>query len=127
MLICVVFQCKHLFHSTQYSIPLHTFMAANGFFIFFFHFRFQLIHRKKKEEIIHALFFLKKIATRINIQAVNIPPSQWCVCRQPSFGQMIFCDNPTCLIKWFHMDCVKIQVVPEGNWYCQNCNLLQKK
>ncbi|XP_031633603.1 inhibitor of growth protein 5-like isoform X2 [Contarinia nasturtii] len=46
---------------------------------------------------------------------------KWCVCRRESFGNMIFCENPQCTIKWFHMDCMKVTTIPEGDWFCQNC------
>lgn len=47
---------------------------------------------------------------------------EWCVCRRSSFGIMIFCENPACPIKWFHMDCMGIQTAPVGDWLCPNCN-----
>ena len=32
--------------------------------------------------------------------------SLWCYCNQPSYGNMIKCDNRTCTIQWFHFDCL---------------------
>lgn len=52
-------------------------------------------------------------------------PRSWCICRRISFGTMIFCDNPSCLIKWFHLECISMHKVPENDWYCANCALLQ--
>ena len=33
---------------------------------------------------------------------------------------MIACDNPNCMIEWFHLECLKIQSVLKGKskWYC---------
>ena len=36
-------------------------------------------------------------------------------------GEMIMCDNSTCNIQWFHVDCLKLKAVPKGKWYCPNC------
>lgn len=51
-------------------------------------------------------------------------PDAWCICRGEEYGEMIFCENPMCRIEWFHLDCMKMQTAPEGEWYCQNCQLL---
>lgn len=53
-----------------------------------------------------------------------LSPLLWCVCRRSSFGNMIFCENQNCQIKWFHMKCLKMRKVPIGDWYCRNCVLL---
>ena len=33
----------------------------------------------------------------------------WCYCNEPSFGEMIMCNNEKCLIRWFHFDCLRIR------------------
>ncbi|KAL2923217.1 PHD finger protein ING2 [Bienertia sinuspersici] len=48
----------------------------------------------------------------------------YCVCHQVSFGDMIACDNESCLGgEWFHYACVGL--TPEtrfkGKWYCPTC------
>lgn len=45
---------------------------------------------------------------------------RYCVCKQPSQGMMIACDNPTCKIEWFHNVCVGITKEP-ANWICPEC------
>ena len=45
----------------------------------------------------------------------------WCLCQQPSHGEMIACDGPECLIEWFHFSCVKVESAPEGDWFCSQC------
>lgn len=50
----------------------------------------------------------------------------WCICRNEEYGKMIYCENPLCMIQWFHMDCMNLQTVPKGNWYCANCQLINK-
>ena len=47
---------------------------------------------------------------------------EWCYCGgSETLGDMIGCDNPSCSIKWFHMNCLGIDSIPEGEWYCPNC------
>ena len=50
----------------------------------------------------------------------------WCYCCQPSFGDMIRCDNKQCSISWFHFDCLRIRTPPKGKWYCPSCRKLKK-
>lgn len=38
-------------------------------------------------------------------------PDAWCICRGKEYGEMIFCENPLCRIEWFHLDCLKIQLL----------------
>ncbi|CAD5226879.1 unnamed protein product [Bursaphelenchus xylophilus] len=45
----------------------------------------------------------------------------YCLCNQVSFGQMVMCDNRTCLTEWFHFDCVGLTSTPTGKWFCPNC------
>ncbi|CEP20863.1 Ing3 [Cyberlindnera jadinii] len=45
----------------------------------------------------------------------------YCICREPSFGQMVACDNPNCKIEWFHYGCVGIVRAPRGKWFCPDC------
>ncbi|KAK8800756.1 hypothetical protein WA158_000081 [Blastocystis sp. Blastoise] len=47
--------------------------------------------------------------------------TEYCICHQPSYGDMIQCDNPKCLYKWFHFSCVGLTESPEGTWYCPQC------
>ena len=46
----------------------------------------------------------------------------YCTCRQISFGEMIACDADSCLIEWFHYDCVGLKEPPSGPWYCTDCS-----
>ena len=45
----------------------------------------------------------------------------FCLCRQGEFGVMISCDNPTCTVKWFHMECVGLSSAPDGDWISRIC------
>ncbi|KAH9574795.1 hypothetical protein CY35_01G078000 [Sphagnum magellanicum] len=51
----------------------------------------------------------------------------YCYCGQVSYGEMIACDNPECMIEWFHFDCVGIKERPKGKWYCSDCSALMKQ
>ena len=48
----------------------------------------------------------------------------WCFCGEPSFGDMVMCDNPHCTIQWFHFDCLRLRCAPKGKWYCPSCHKL---
>lgn len=52
----------------------------------------------------------------------------YCYCNEPEdeSRDMIGCDNPSCSIEWFHIDCLKIKSIPSGKWYCPDCRLLPK-
>ena len=47
----------------------------------------------------------------------------YCVCRQPSAGFMVACDNKHCPIEWFHGSCVGVVSADvEGKtWFCPDC------
>ncbi|KNE65402.1 hypothetical protein AMAG_11033 [Allomyces macrogynus ATCC 38327] len=46
----------------------------------------------------------------------------YCYCRQPSYGQMIGCDNKRCKVEWFHYECVGLPAGPPPDlWYCRDC------
>ena len=51
----------------------------------------------------------------------------WCLCREPSYGDMVRCDNKECDIGWFHLDCVGLERAPTGEWLCPNCRPRPKK
>lgn len=55
--------------------------------------------------------------TKTAIHTSPPPRMLWCICRRSSFGNMIYCEHRNCQIKWFHMDCLKISIVPGGDWY----------
>lgn len=46
---------------------------------------------------------------------------KFCLCDEPEYGKMIFCDGDMCPIGWFHYPCVNIVRKPRGNWFCPNC------
>eukprot|EP00899_Mesostigma_viride_P012083 jgi/Mesvir1/20876/Mv07955-RA.2 len=47
----------------------------------------------------------------------------YCYCNRVYFGEMIACDNPDCIIEWFHFECVGLTTEqrPKGKWYCPDC------
>ncbi|KAL1742177.1 hypothetical protein HDZ31DRAFT_75684 [Schizophyllum fasciatum] len=51
------------------------------------------------------------------------PNTLYCVCRGPSAGRMIACDNDSCPTEWFHMNCVGLTEEPaeDEKWYCDDC------
>jgi hypothetical protein len=46
---------------------------------------------------------------------------RYCICQNVSYGEMIACDNPDCIVEWFHYECVGITQQPKGKWYCPQC------
>ena len=49
----------------------------------------------------------------------------YCYCKSVESGRMIACDDESCLIGWFHFECVNLMRKPRGDWYCLDC--LEKK
>lgn len=48
---------------------------------------------------------------------------RYCKCNGISYGSMIACENPDCVIEWFHVGCVGLNenAMPKGKWYCPDC------
>lgn len=53
----------------------------------------------------------------------------YCLCRKPSYGEMIGCDNENCQYEWFHLACVGLQpgfsTRFKGKWFCPSCQPLK--
>ncbi|KAK4616190.1 hypothetical protein CLAFUW4_10388 [Fulvia fulva] len=57
------------------------------------------------------------------------PDMPYCSCRESfdeddeDHGDMVECDNPACLIAWFHLKCTGLKVLPttEEKWECNEC------
>jgi len=64
---------------------------------------------------------------KLDVMDMPIDPNEptYCFCKQVSFGEMIGCDNPNCIIEWFHFACVELTKKPKGDWYCKNCKISQ--
>lgn len=54
---------------------------------------------------------------------------RYCICQGVSYGDMIACDNSSCVREWFHLDCVGLSRPPgtKTKWYCDECKELLKK
>ena len=50
-----------------------------------------------------------------------VPSNVWCYCRKEQEGLMIGCERKECPIVWFHTNCLKIEEIPKGKWYCPDC------
>jgi len=44
----------------------------------------------------------------------------YCSCKRVSWGQMVACENPDCVIEWYHFGCVGLKEEP-SIWYCPSC------
>ena len=43
-------------------------------------------------------------------------------------GRMVACDQDSCLIEWFHFECVGLTQKPRGKWLCHDdCETQLKK
>ena len=51
----------------------------------------------------------------------------WCSCKEAKGGKMIGCDNKTCTVKWYHLECVNLSSVPHGTWLCPSCQCTKRK
>ena len=45
----------------------------------------------------------------------------YCIYRNVEEGLMIGCDNKDCPYEWFHVGCVGLDCIPQGEWYCADC------
>ncbi|XP_015371033.1 PREDICTED: inhibitor of growth protein 4-like [Diuraphis noxia] len=67
----------------------------------------------------------------VNLADADMPidPNEpkFCLCNQVSFGEMIGCDDPDCVIEWFHFACVNLTTKPKGKWICPKCTKDKKK
>lgn len=59
-----------------------------------------------------------------SLESTKVDIITYCYCKGPDEGNMIGCENPECLIEWFHWDCLKIKSAPKGRWYCPDCRKL---
>ena len=57
----------------------------------------------------------------------NCHPSEatgiFCYCRKGEEGNMVLCDNSSCKYGWFHFSCVNLRSLPDGAWFCPDCQL----
>ncbi|KAL8290632.1 hypothetical protein RQP46_002890 [Phenoliferia psychrophenolica] len=55
----------------------------------------------------------------------EVDPSEptYCYCETVSYGEMIGCDNDDCPREWFHLACVGLDEIPEGDWHCPDCTI----
>ncbi|KAI4716168.1 hypothetical protein E4T48_07666 [Aureobasidium sp. EXF-10727] len=74
--------------------------------------------KKKKRET-------KEEATTPAIEDELIDPDEprYCICGDVSHGTMIACDNDSCELEWFHLECVGLTELPgrRAKWYCPIC------
>ena len=52
---------------------------------------------------------------------VDLQTDSYCLCGEGEYGLMVACDAENCPIEWYHADFVGLEVVPEGYWYCPQC------
>ncbi|XP_048582277.1 uncharacterized protein LOC125561824 [Nematostella vectensis] len=79
-----------------------------------------------------AISFFKKGLLPEVLKSICCEPSElaqdsdedgpWCFCQEDIEESMLVrCDKTNCSIKWFHMDCVGLSIVPNGEWICTYC------
>ena len=55
----------------------------------------------------------------------SVPAQSYCYCHGPDEGDMVGCDNPSCLYQWFHFDCLGLKSQPKSKkWFCPECRKL---
>lgn len=57
----------------------------------------------------------------IKIGDTAVGSKKYCLCGEHASGMMICCDDPGCLVKWYHFKCMNIQVAPKVSWKCPKC------
>ena len=55
------------------------------------------------------------------VAMVDANEPTYCTCKRISSGNMVACDNPECLIEWFHYECVGLTGDPPDPWFCPAC------
>ncbi|PPQ66883.1 hypothetical protein CVT26_009823 [Gymnopilus dilepis] len=65
----------------------------------------------------------RKTTLTITLPATQQNEELYCYCNRVSFGAMIACDSQSCEREWFHLGCVGLTEVPEGEWYCEDCRV----
>lgn len=71
----------------------------------------------------------KKKEKEVVTEDIPIDPDEptYCICNRISFGDMIGCDNDSCVFEWFHFECVNLTQKPKGKWYCSQCTTERKE
>ena len=59
--------------------------------------------------------------TDLESQECEEDDGSWCSCKERKGGDMVGCDNRSCVTKWFHLECVGLSAVPRGKWHCTTC------
>ncbi|XP_044766704.1 uncharacterized protein LOC123322756 [Coccinella septempunctata] len=81
------------------------------------------VHREKALEF-HQRVIMPELLAKFFTKCTPALPV-WCICQEPDDGRpMIECANENCDIKWFHMTCVGLTVVPEY-FSCHTCIVQQ--
>ena len=64
---------------------------------------------------------LPELVTRRLDNSLENDQKIYCFLREPSFGNMVACDNSKDKFEWFHYSCINITREVKGKWYCKNC------
>ena len=57
---------------------------------------------------------LPELVTRRLDNSLENDRKIYCLCRKPSFGNMIACDNLKCKFEWFQYSCINITRAVKG-------------
>ena len=89
------------------------------------------VTKKPNNKIHHSKIKKQKKKKEKEVVAEDIPidPDEptYCICNRISFGDMIGCDNDSCVFEWFHFECVNLSQKPKGKWYCPQCTTERKE
>ena len=55
---------------------------------------------------------------------VDHQANSYCLCGEGGYDLMVACDGKKCPIEWYHADCVDLEIIPEGRWYCPQCKTI---
>nr|CAI5848149.1 unnamed protein product [Callosobruchus analis] len=93
-----------------------------GLFVERIHFNedFWLCHSAKALEFHKKVIMPELLGCLYTRSTPSIP--LWCQCQGPDDGRpMLQCCQETCVTKWYHLECVGLQNVPDNVWICNNC------
>jgi len=64
-----------------------------------------------------AKYFTEKISSEVSKEIKGC-----CACNLPeNEDDLIHCGEKECLVKKFHLKCVRVKKIPKGKWFCSDC------
>lgn len=63
----------------------------------------------------------RALSAAIVTAILSIETTRYCWCHQKKYGEMVQCANSNCPYTLFHLKCVNLTQLPDGDWFCAYC------